>query len=157
MILPVLSPAWYRLRVTLRREWGGYLAIVAIVGLLGGTAMASVAAARRTQSAFPRIIAASNPSDVHVDTGQYDAGTVSQISHLPRVRSAESYVALNALQALPSGYANLRTPLNQQVELVGSLDGLYFSHDRVIITGGRRANPQRPGEIVVSEQAARRF
>jgi hypothetical protein len=43
------------------------------------------------------------------------------------------------------------------VELVGSLDGLYFDQDRVIITGGRRADPGRPGEIVISEQAARRF
>jgi hypothetical protein len=43
------------------------------------------------------------------------------------------------------------------VELVGSADGLYFDQDRVIITSGRRANPGRPGEIVISEQAARRF
>jgi hypothetical protein len=82
---------------------------------------------------------------------------VRQISRLPRVRSAESYVALNSLRALPSGFADPRTSFNQEVELVGSLDGLYFDQDRVIITSGRRANPRRPGEIVVSEQTARRF
>ena len=36
--------------------------------------MASVAAARRTQSAFPRILAASNASDLDVDPGPYSAG-----------------------------------------------------------------------------------
>lgn len=43
------------------------------------------------------------------------------------------------------------------MELVGSLDGLYFDQDRVIITSGRRADLRRPGEIVISEQTARRF
>ncbi|HEY2689344.1 MAG TPA: hypothetical protein VGJ50_12940, partial [Streptosporangiaceae bacterium] len=61
--------ARYRLRAAARRDWAGYLAIVLIVGVLGGVAMASVAAARRTQSAFARILAASNPSDLDIDTG----------------------------------------------------------------------------------------
>src|SRR5690242_6295191 len=128
-----------------------------IVGLVGGVAMASAAAARRTQSAFPRILAASNASDLHVDPGPYSARVAGRISRLPQVRSAESYVALNGLRALPSGFADPQASFNQQVELVGSLDGLYFDQDRVIITSGRRANPGRPGEIVISEQAARRF
>ena len=66
-------------------------------------------------------------------------------------------MALDALRALPSGYADPDTLFNQQVELVGSLNGLYFDQDRVIITAGRRANPRRPGEVVVSELTARRF
>jgi hypothetical protein len=150
-------PAWYRLRAGIRHDWAGYLAIAMIVGLVGGVAMASLAAARRTQSAFPRILAASNASNLAVDPGPYSARVVDQISHLPRVRSAESYVSLYGLRALRSGFADPQTFFNQQVELVGSLDGLYFEQDRVIITSGRRSNPWRPGEIVVSEQIARRF
>jgi hypothetical protein len=149
--------ARYRLRSAGRRGWAGYLAIVLIVGILGGVAMASVAAARRTQSAVARILAASNPSDLDIDTGSYSAGTVRAISRLPQVRAAESYVALNGLRALPSGFATIDTPFNEQVEVVGSLDGLYLDQDRVIITGGRLANPRRAGEIVISEQTARRF
>jgi hypothetical protein len=149
--------ARYRLRAAGRRDWAGYLAIVLIVGILGGVAMASVAAARRTQSAVARILAASNPSDLDIDTGSYSAGTVRAISRLPQVRAAESYVALNGLRALPSGFANIFTPFNEQVEVVGSLDGLYLDQDRVIITDGRLANPRRAGEIVISEQTARRF
>jgi len=152
-----LRPAWYRLRAAFRRDWPGYLAIAMIVGLVGGVAMASVAAARRTQSAFPRILAASNASDLSVSPGPYSAHRADQISHLPPVRSAESYAALNGLRALRSGFADPQTSFNQRVELVGSVDGLYFGQDRVIITSGRRASPGRPGEIVVSEQTARRF
>ena len=154
---PAWRSAWYRLRAGFRRDWGGYLAIALIVGLIGGVAMASAAAARRTQSAFPRILAASHPSDLDVDPGPYSARVVGQISHLPRVRSAESYVALSGLRALRSGFADPQTLFNQQVELVGSLDGLYFDQDRVIITAGRRADPRRPGEVIISEQTAGRF
>lgn len=150
-------PAWYRLRATLRRDWAGYLAIVMVIGLLGGTAMASVAAARRTQSAFGRILAASNPSDLHVDIGPYDAKGVRQLEHLAQVRSAESYVALLGLRAMPSGFASPLDPFNEAIELVGSLDGLYFDQDRFIVTSGRRADPRRVGDIMVNEQAAHRF
>jgi hypothetical protein len=106
-------PAWYRLRAGIRHDWAGYLAIAMIVGLVGGVAMASVAAARRTQSAFPRILAASNASNLDVDPGPYSARVVDQVSHLPRVRSAESYVALNGLRALRSGFADPQTSFNQ--------------------------------------------
>jgi hypothetical protein len=48
----VMAVAWYRFTATFGRRWGGYLAIVLLIGMIGGIAMASVAAARRTQ---PRI------------------------------------------------------------------------------------------------------
>ena len=46
----VLRVAWYRLRATIGRRWGGYLSLVLLVGLAGGVALASAAAARRTES-----------------------------------------------------------------------------------------------------------
>src|ERR1051326_5958437 len=72
--------ARYRLGGVLRRGRAGYLAIVLITGLLGGVAMCSVAAARRTQSAYPRILAASNPSDLHVDPGAYSPRKLRRIA-----------------------------------------------------------------------------
>ena len=35
----VLPVAWYRFRATLGRRWGGYLAVVLVVGSVGGLAM----------------------------------------------------------------------------------------------------------------------
>ncbi len=63
--------AWYRFRCTLRRRWPGYLALALLLGLVGGLAMGSVAAARRTQAAFPAYLASTNPSDLTVLTGLY--------------------------------------------------------------------------------------
>jgi hypothetical protein len=45
-----------------RRPLGGYLVLVLLVGFAGGLALGSVAAARRTQSAFPDYLASTNPS-----------------------------------------------------------------------------------------------
>ena len=61
--------AWYRFRRTLSRRWTGYLAITLLLGLVGGLAMGSVAAARRTQGAYLTYLAATNPSDLTVLTG----------------------------------------------------------------------------------------
>lgn len=64
----VISVAWYRLRGTFGRRWGGYLSIVVLVGLLGGLAMGAVAGARRTQSSYPVLLTSTNPSDIDVAT-----------------------------------------------------------------------------------------
>ena len=45
---PVLRVAWYRFRATFRRRWAGYLTLALLIGLVGGLAMGSVVAARRT-------------------------------------------------------------------------------------------------------------
>jgi putative ABC transport system permease protein len=62
----VLRVAWYRLAVTVRRRWGGYLGLVLIIGLTGGVALGAAAAARRTESSYPVFLASTNPSDLTV-------------------------------------------------------------------------------------------
>jgi hypothetical protein len=143
----VLAVAWYRFRGTFERRWPGYLTIIVLIGLLGGLAMASAATARRTQSAF----------SLHIDPGTYSPHTVHAIAHLPLVTSARTYVAIDALQASPNGLADLNTPFNEQVEFVGSLNGLYFTQDRIRIVEGRLSNLQRADEVVVSELTAHHF
>src|SRR5664280_2186970 len=54
--------AWYRFNSTFARRWTAYLSVVVLIGLTGGLAMASVAAARRTQSSYPTFLKSTNPS-----------------------------------------------------------------------------------------------
>jgi putative ABC transport system permease protein len=41
-----------------RQQWRPWLALSLLIALVGGFAMAAAAAARRTESAFPRFLAA---------------------------------------------------------------------------------------------------
>jgi FtsX-like permease family len=150
----VFGVAWYRFRCTWHERWPGYLALVLLLGLLGGLAMGSVAAARRTQAAFPAYLASTNPSDLTVLTGLYgvagskgyDPATIAKIAALPGVRHVSSYEGLN-VAVLGSGQ-------NQQEEagsqgLAGSLDGQYFTTDKVTVVQGRMADPGATGEAVI--------
>jgi hypothetical protein len=145
--------AWYRFRSTLGACWGGYLALALLVGFVGGLAMGSVAAARRTQSAFPAYLASTSPSDLTVLTGLsapgagrpgFDPVLIGKIAKLPHVRRAESYAGLNVAVLAPNG-----KPMGNEPGLPGSIDGEFFNQDRVTIVQGRMADPDRADEVVI--------
>jgi FtsX-like permease family len=148
--------AWYRFGRTLRRRWTGYLAVTLLLGLVGGLAIGSVAAARRTQGAYAAYLAATNPSDLTVLTGLsgtgggasgYDPAVIKKIAALPGVSHVASYGELNVAildlngQPVPAPYIAGSLP--------GSLDGEYFTTDRVTAVEGRLPDPSRPDEIAI--------
>jgi hypothetical protein len=63
--------AWYRFRATFARHWPGYLAIVLLIGLVGGQAMG--------------------------DTAAYYPARARAIEHLPHVRVGETVVGFDAI------------------------------------------------------------
>ena len=135
--------------------------LVLLIGLTGGVALGSLAAARRTASSFPTFLAASNPSDLMIEPAGGGPG-VGQPHHVqalihavrayPQVTRVESYVGLSA-SLIRGGKAETRS-LNSQVVLVGSVDGLLFDQDRFAITSGRMADPARADQVMVTENAA---
>jgi putative ABC transport system permease protein len=148
--LHALGVAWYRFRSTFGQRWTGYLAVVLLVGLVGGLALGAVAAARRTQAAFPAYLASTNPSDLTVLTGDhpgsagYDPALIRQIAALPHVRRVESYAGLTVAILAPDGAVAASAP-----GLRGSIDGEFFNSDRVTVVQGRMANPDRADEIMI--------
>ena len=112
--------AWYRFRATFRHRWSGYLALAVLIGLVGGVAMGSVVAARRTYSSYPTFLASTNPSDLIVvpPTNGYSPDLRAQLARLPLVRNAEGTDQFNAVTLTPRG--GIGTVLITQVELVAS-------------------------------------
>jgi hypothetical protein len=149
-----LQIAGYRFRATFRRRWAGYLAVALLVGLVGGIALGSLTAARRTYASYPQFLRSTNPSDLFVlpQTSAPDPGLVNRLARLPHVRSAEEGEQLNAATLTPGG--RVETLLETQVELVTSPDGLFTDQDRLTITQGRAADPARAGEVVATNEAA---
>ena len=160
-----LRVSWYRFRATLRREWGSLLAIALLVGLIGGLAMGSVAAARRTQSSYAVLLASSSPSQIALATaidnpafgnGQgYDAAIVQEIARLPHVTAVVSSPGVNAEPLGPRGapVATASFPVEAGTSL-GSVGGDFFSVDRLAIRAGRAANPAKANEFVTSPAVA---
>jgi hypothetical protein len=152
--------AWYRFRATLGRRWGGYLSLALVIGLAGGVALGSAAAARRTESSFPVFLASTNPSDLTVQyASDYYAGMPSfarAVARLPQVRRAGIAVEpIFDVLGRDGGPTAASRAAGFGVEPVGSVNGLYFTQDRVTVVGGRMADPRRRDEVMVSAQAAR--
>ena len=141
---------------------GGYFALAVLVGLLGGVAMASVAAARSTQSSFPAFVARTNPSDLGVidlraATGGGGASIVPTLAGLAHVKRVASWDVPNSLTVRPDGTptgANANAQAGGVFAVV-SPNGLFTKQDRVTVVQGRMLDPTRADEAVASVVAAR--
>ena len=163
---PEIRLAWYRFRATFRHRWTGYLSIVLLLGLVGGLAMASIAAARRTASSFPVFWASTNPSDLVGATAVlnptigsysgYNAAVVKAISRLPHVTQMESQSGIDFLPLQRNGRPlvapNFYSPAAGNG--YGSVDGMYFDQDKVTVIKGRMADPNRADELMLSPEGA---
>ena len=147
----------YRFRATLRRRWAGYVGLAVLIGLVGGVALAAVTAARRTDSSYPGFLASTNPSGLIVQPGTkptYAPRFLAQLAGLHHVQHVGSSVVLEAARLRPDGAPAQYFLGNGNVQLVASVNGLFFGQDRVTILRGRMADPARANQIVVSRGAA---
>ncbi|MGO8827024.1 MAG: hypothetical protein ACLQU9_17545, partial [Acidimicrobiales bacterium] len=62
-----LPALWYRTVTGWRRQRRSYAVLVLLIGLVGGVALGSLAAARRTASSFSTFLASTNPSDLMIE------------------------------------------------------------------------------------------
>jgi FtsX-like permease family len=147
--------AWYRCAATFGRRWGGYLTLALLIGLIGGIAMGSVAAARRTQSSYATFLAATNPSDLGL-SGQ-GPNLTRELARLPGVQRVEAALySLNAFPLTPTGAPIIPPAFRfSQAIPIGSIDGEYFDQDRVTVTAGRMGRPDQADEFVATALAAR--
>ena len=129
------------LRSELRRRWRPMLGLALLLGLVGGVALTAAAGARRTDTAYPRLLRWSDAANVQVIPSCVGLGSFyAALAQLPQVASMSTEVVYEL--AVPGGAG---TPAGQ-LEAVASPDGtLGRTTDRVRILAGRPPALGRPG------------
>jgi ABC-type antimicrobial peptide transport system permease subunit len=159
-----LAFAWYRFRATFRHRWSGLLAIVLLTGLLGGLSMGAIEAARTTESSPLDFAASTHTPDLFVLDGFYNPAIglnsgynpklLRTIAHLPHVEKVESEVGINAGPVEKNGEP---LPASDGTGPDGSVDGLGFNEDRIVVTQGHLPNPRTTNQFVLDSGTARAF
>ncbi len=161
-----LRVASYRFRVTFTRRWGGYLSLVVLVGLVGGLAMGSIAAARRTQSSFPAFIRSTHPADLQGPISYYQPGggplgagyspsILRTIAAQPHVSEIEDAVGLNTLLLGRNGSpATIPGLPAQGGEGAGVVSNFGYSLDRLTVLHGRMPGLTSTDEVVMTQATA---
>jgi hypothetical protein len=139
---------WLRVRSELRTRWRAALSLALLVGISGGVVMAAWAGARRTHTAYTRFVVAQNAWDAAVSNDQSFGVTAEQIDaieRLPEVKTAVRGIV---------DYADLGVG----VPFFATDDprvGTTFNQYKLV--EGRRADPRRVDEVLVSFAAADRY
>ena len=143
----------YAWRVGWRRSWQLALAVALIGGLLGAAAMAALAGARRTDSAYGRYLQAARASDVMIDIPGPLLGVVRQVEGLHGRLSAAAWLGLNAYPVIDGKI----DPSFQTDAIAASLGGEYFRQDKMTVLAGKLPALDSTDEIAVTEPMAKAF
>jgi ABC-type antimicrobial peptide transport system permease subunit len=134
----------------IRARWLGWVILAVLVGLAGAVVFTAVAGARRTDSAYPRFLAASKASDVLVAPAE--AGFPGPYGDaVTRLRGVAEIAPIVGLQALPVGPGGR---LNAAATVAAPLDS-RFGHALEIpkMLAGRQPSPDRPDEVMIDQIA----
>jgi ABC-type antimicrobial peptide transport system permease subunit len=146
-----MPSVWLTLRAGLRHGWRAWLALALVLGVMGGAVLAAAAGARRTDTAYPRLLAWARASDLQVlpnNTGLH--GYFRALGALPQISAMSTGVLLNFAIQIHGRYV---PPAHVQV--TASPDGrLGVDADRVKVLAGRLLDPADPRSIVINQQMA---
>ncbi len=145
--------ASYAFRATWRRSWRIALVVALIGGLLGAVAMAALAGARRTDSAYGRYLRAVKASDVMIDVPGPLLPVIRAIEDLPGKTSSAAWLGLNA-QPVIHGKID---PSFETDGLAGSLDGEYFRQDTMTVLAGTEPRLDSTNEMAITLPMAQHF
>jgi hypothetical protein len=96
-----MTAVWFVIRAGLRARWRSWLALALVAGLMGGLVSAVAAGARRTDAAYPALVAWSQPPDdlVALNFGKDFAEVpVATVARLPQVTGVGTLTSFTVLE-----------------------------------------------------------
>jgi hypothetical protein len=142
-----MAPVWLLVQCDLRRRWRPLLVVALLVGMAGAVVLTAAAGARRTESAYPRLLDAieAHHASVEVSPEYFDG-----IADLPQVEAVApaSFMFVVAPAGFRSDDLSTMAPIDDRWNVVV---------DRPVLLDGRRPQPDRVDEVLVNEEAADRL
>jgi hypothetical protein len=140
---------WLVMWVEVRGRWRALASLALLLGLVGGVVLGAAAGARRTDTAYPRLRAWGNASQLSiVPEGTGLTGYYAALARLPQATVAPEAL-YNA--GLPPAYS----AAGRVVQAMSSPDGSYGTTvDRVRLLAGQLFGPHEPAAAVVNQQLA---
>jgi ABC-type antimicrobial peptide transport system permease subunit len=142
---------WLELRADLRQRWRALLSLALLLGLIGGVVLTAAAGARRTDTAYPRLLSWANATQVDLlpAANGFPADYYAALAKLPQVAQLSTEVLYQV--TLPTA----RHAYSNQVYAISSPDhAMGVSADKVKILAGRPFNPDAPGQAMIDPQLA---
>src|SRR5438876_7605839 len=106
-----------RARSELRSSRRSTLLVVVLIGLVGGLTLAAAAGARRTETAYPRFLVATNSEDYLVSAANTGTALYADVARLPEVAQT------GVVDGLPFFYRPRPGKIEPGVQVVASRDG----------------------------------
>lgn len=141
-------------RAELRRRWRAWLGVAVLIGLVFGLVLASVAGARRTDTAFARMLDESRAWHVLVNPHQGTGSALrpEAVAALPGVEQIGTFMGMGVLHPGPDGESDFAMSTIAPVE-PGTLTEAF----RPNVLEGRLFDPTRPDEALIGPAMAGRL
>src|SRR5215469_11334542 len=138
-----MGAGWLVLRAEFRARWRTWLMLALIAGLFAGAVQAAAAGARRTDAAYPSLVAWSHPPDalLFAIPGQSRTFARFPLAAVERLPQVAEFTPLAAYQVVEPTDVSIFVP--QGTAVPGR-----FWHRKIL--AGRLADPARPDEVNIS-------
>jgi hypothetical protein len=146
-----MATVWLELRADLRQRWRALLSLALLLGLIGGVVLTAAAGARRTDTAYPRLLSWANATQVDIipAANGIPADYYAALRRLPQVAQLSTAVLYQVV--LPTA----RHAENNQVTAMSSPDhAMGVTADRVKVIAGRTFDLAAPGQAMIDSQLA---
>ena len=146
---------WVHWRAELRRRWVAWLAVVLLIGLVGGAVLGALAGARRTATAHDRMVASTEAWHVLVNPNEGTGSELrpGEVATLPQVARLGTMEGGTAQLLDPAGDPGFAAPLSALTLVQGDPDVLVeFARPHVV--EGRMFDARAVDEIVLSDDVA---
>ena len=133
-----MSAAWTVFRARMRRRWRAWVALALLIGLFAAAVTALAAGARRTDSAYPRLLTWSRAPDLMFYTADSESATFASpsVADIERLPVARATAAVTSYTVLSPGDAEIYAPQTNVIPEV------FFRAENPV----RAAARPRPGQ-----------